>query len=134
MYKFDINSSGKYLIENFILTPEVDGDVPLEEHIYGHCLEVVSRLIGSISILGFWSTFEAEDKQSINVGKKLRKEKFILTDIISLIINDNVINGKRIKDSGDIQKIDVKTVQPSKWETSIASGTFSFISQFAAGK
>lgn len=123
---------GKYLIEGFIETPDSDiGSV--EEHIYGHSLEVHYRLMGGVSLLGVWSTVE-EDVTAIKVFKRLRKEGIVNTDIVSILFyDDKSSKAKRIKDSGDVQKVDVKTTSHLKWPTCIASSMFSFICQVATG-
>ena len=124
---------GKYLIEGFIQTPDGD-DGNLEEHIYGHCLEVHYRLMGGVSLLGVWSTFD-EDSVSIKVFKRLRKAEIITTDFVSILFyDDKTSKAKRIRESGDVQKVDVKTTSHLKWPTCVASANFSIISQIATGE
>lgn len=124
-------ANGKFLIEGLVATPErEDGTGSWEEHIYGHTLEVYYRLMGGVLVLGMWSTGD-EDPSAIKVMKRLRKEGLVNTDIVSLLFGDKTAKAKRIKDSGDVQKVEVKQVPTSRWPTSVASGDFSLVAHFA---
>ena len=88
--------------------------------------------MGGVLVLGMWSTGD-EDPSGIKVMKRLRKEGIVTTDIVSLLFCDKTAKAKRIKDSGDVQKVEVKQVPTSRWPTSVASGNFTLVAHFATG-
>ena len=98
-----------------------------EEHFYGHSLEVHFRLIGGISLIGIWST-DDENPSSVKAFKRLRKEGIVKNDIVSVIFSeDKSCRGKRIKDSGDVQKVEIKNIPSGKWPTAVGTGFHNLI-------
>jgi len=118
-------ANGKFLIEGLIPHPSKIEEGSEEEHFYGHSLEVHFRLIGGISLIGIWST-DDENPSSIKAFKRLKKEGIVKNDIVSVIFSDDKsVRGKRIKDSGDVQKVEIKNTPSGKWPTAIGKGFFS---------
>ena len=105
-----------------------------EEHFYGHSLEVHFRLIGGISLIGIWST-DDENPSSVKAFKRLRKEGIVKNDIVSVIFSeDKSCRGKRIKDSGDVQKVEIKNIPSGKWPTAVGTGFYNLILHIPTGR
>jgi len=110
-------SPGKYLIQNFVETPAQDkeSDCALYEHIYNHTREVIARLSGGINVLGAYFVDEKENNDWLKSSKKLRRESRIENEIVFAYVEDGQIRAKRLRDSGDVQKVEVKSVPSSKF-------------------
>ncbi|CBY15652.1 unnamed protein product [Oikopleura dioica] len=110
-------SPGKYIIQNFIEAPDQDkeSDCALYEHIYNHAREVIARLSGGINVLGGYFVDEKENNDWLKSSKKLRKESRIENEIVFAYFEDGQIRAKRLRDSGDVQKVEVKSVPSSKF-------------------
>jgi len=128
-------SPGKYLIQNFVETPAQDkeSDCALYEHIYNHAREVIARLSGGINVLGGYFVDEKENNDWQKSSKKLRRESRIENEIVFAYVEDGQIRAKRLRDSGDVQKVEVKSVPSSKFflteVRSVASFQFSIPSK-----